>query len=289
MCVILQFDSVMPKSSMLKNAEQTNRDGGGFAYIKDGLVHWEKGLHVTAKYVEKYIKRNKLTKVNNLIVHFRIGTHGENNDMLCHPFPLGLRKNGQAVENSTRGASTNPVMFHNGVWHEYDEYAVKLAFNSNTIRIPDGDMSDSSIMAWIASHKGINFLEFTGEKVIVLTPEGSVRFGSGWTTVDKVRCSNDLFEEKIDMWGGYEYGNMTWSAKDQKLIKDNSLDKNDTEAGIAEGGSGLDISSDDYEEIIHEEKKGIMSQQFYNSDELNRLDGKLITYRDLDRDVHGEL
>ena len=242
MCVILQFDDIMPKSSILKNAEDRNRDGGGFAYIKDGLVHWEKGLHVTAKYVEKYVKRNKLTKENNLIVHFRIGTHGANNDMLCHPFPLGLRKNGQAVENSVRGASTNPVMFHNGIWDEYDEYAVKLAFNSDTIRIPDGDMSDSSIMAWCASHKGINFLEFTKEKVIVLTTTGSIRYGDGWTIVDKVKCSNDLFEEKEWSYSG-GYGGMTWSAKDKKMIKDNSEEDN------------LDISSDDYEKIIEEEKK----------------------------------
>ena len=277
MCVILQFDSVMPKSSMLKNAEQTNRDGGGFAYVKDGLVHWEKGLHVTAKYVEKYVKRNKLTKVNNLIVHFRIGTHGENNDMLCHPFPLGLRKNGQAVENSTRGVTSEAVMFHNGVWHEYDEYAVKLAFNSDTIRIPDGDMSDSSIMAWCASHKGINFLEFTGEKVIVLTPNGTVRYGSGWVIVDKVKCSNDNFEPETWTYSG-GYGSMTWSAKDKKMIKENSID---TEAGNAEGT--MDISSDDYEKIIEDEKKMVgqsyIDNDFYGQNELDYYDGKVMKYR----------
>ena len=276
MCVILQFDSVMPKSSMLKNAEQTNRDGGGFAYIKDGLVHWEKGLHVTAKYVEKYVKRNKLTKINNLIVHFRIGTHGENNDMLCHPFPLGLRKNGQAVENSTRGVTSEAVMFHNGVWQEYDEYAVKLAFNSNTIRIPDGDMSDSSIMAWCASHKGINFLEFTGEKVIVLTPNGTVRYGDGWVTVDKVKCSNDNFEPDTTWTYSGGYGGMTWSAKDKKMIKDNSENN-------AEGDSGLDISSDDYEKIIEDEKKMVgqsyLDNDFYGQNELDYYDGKVMKYR----------
>jgi len=274
MCVILQFDSVMPKSSMLKNAEDRNRDGGGFAYIKDGLVHWEKGLHVTAKYVEKYVKRNKLTKKNNLIVHFRIGTHGENNDMLCHPFPLGLRKNGQAVENSVRGASTNPVMFHNGIWDEYDEYAVKLAFNSDTIRIPDGDMSDSSIMAWCASHKGINFLEFTKEKVIVLTTKGSITYGDGWTTVDKVKCSNDLFEPETWTYSG-GYGGMTWSAKDKKMIKDNSE--------TIESDSGLDISSDDYEKIIEDEKKMVgqsyLDNDFYGQNELDYYDGKVMKYR----------
>ena len=283
MCVILQFDSVMPKSSMLKNAEKRNADGGGFAYTRNGLVHWEKGLHVTAKYIEKYIKRNKLTKRNNLIVHFRIGTHGANNDMLCHPFPLGLHKNGIAVENATRGVSDVGVMFHNGIWSEYDEFAVKLAFNSN-IRIPDGDMSDSSVMAWIASHKGINFLEFTGEKVIVLTPKGTQRYGSGWTTVDKVKCSNDLFEEKETYWSYGDtyhgsYQGMRWSTKQQKMVKDETIDKD--EAGNAEGALEVssDISSDDYEAIIHEEKKGVMSQQFYNSDELDYYDqGKIMKY-----------
>ena len=89
--------------------------------------------------------------------------------MLCHPFPLGMNKDGTALSNRTRGTTRQSVMFHNGVWSEYDEFAVKLAFNSPNIRIPDGDMSDSSVMAWCASHKGINFLEFTGEKVIVLS------------------------------------------------------------------------------------------------------------------------
>lgn len=270
MCVILQFDDVMPKSSLLKNAEQTNRDGGGFAYIKDGLVHWEKGLHVTAKYVEKYVKIHKLTKKNNLIVHFRIGTHGENNDMLCHPFPLGLRKNGQAVENSVKGITSEGVMFHNGIWTEYDEYAVKLAFNSDKIRIPDGDMSDSSIMAWCASHKGINFLEFTGEKVIVLTPDGTVRYGDGWTTVDMVKCSNDNFTPDTTWKYSGGYGGMMWSAKDKKMIKDNSEES-------------CDISCDDYEKIIEDEKKMVgqsyLDNSFYGQDELDYYDGKVNRYR----------
>ena len=59
MCVILQCDDHIPKLDMLKDAEKTNRDGGGFAYTRDGLVHWEKGLHVTAEYVAKYVKKQK--------------------------------------------------------------------------------------------------------------------------------------------------------------------------------------------------------------------------------------
>ena len=84
---------------MLDHANKKNPHGGGFAYIKDGLVHWEKGMHVNAKYVAKYVKKHKLTAKNKLIVHFRIATHGEVNNMMCHPFPLGLDKSGQAVKN----------------------------------------------------------------------------------------------------------------------------------------------------------------------------------------------
>ncbi len=268
MCVILQCDGKMPKSSMLKDAQDTNPHGGGFAYTKNGLVHWEKGLHVTAKYIEKYIKRNKLTKANNLIVHFRIKTHGDTNDMLCHPFPLGLNKDGSALKNRVIGSTTKAVMFHNGIWSEYDDMAIKLAFNSPNIRIPDGDMSDSSIMAWCASHKGINFLEFTDEKVIVLTPEGITRFGDGWTTVDNIECSNDLFEKTTSGWfggtldDGYNYK----PANYYKKSKDDTSENKDTK-----------ILYDNYEDDY--EKQFANGQAFYCADELDYLDGNKLQSR----------
>ena len=261
MCVILQCDDHIPKLDMLKDAEKTNRDGGGFAYTRDGLVHWEKGLHVTAEYVSKYVKKHKLTKKNNLIVHFRIGTHGANNDMLCHPFPLGMNKDGSALSNRIRGSTRQSVMFHNGVWTEFDEFAVKLAFNNPNIRIPDGDMSDSSIMAWCASHKGINFLYFTGEKVIVLSPDGIDRFGDGWTKVDKISCSNDNFEPTY--WGDYG-GNFTYKAKES-----NKTD-------------GKTQSLDDYEDNY--QKQFNNGQTFYCDDELDYLDGCEIKSKSYDKE-----
>jgi hypothetical protein len=287
MCVILQCDSKMPKSSMLKDAEQTNPHGGGFAYTKNGLVHWEKGLHVTAKYIEKYIKRNKLTKANNLIVHFRIKTHGDTNDMLCHPFPVGLNKDGSALRNRVIGSTTKAVMFHNGIWSEYDDMAIKLAFNSPTIRIPDGDMSDSSIMAWCASHKGINFLEFTDEKVIVLSPEGITRFGDGWTTVDHVKCSNDLFEKTTNWFGGtlndgYGYTPINYHREDNVIktdkVDDDSMDN--IECADFNAAYDMDYSTEEFlamktncKEFSYPDTNG-----FYCDNELGYYDGKVTKY-----------
>ena len=250
MCVILQCDKSIPKKDMLDNANKKNPHGGGFAYIKDGLVHWEKGMHVNAKYVAKYVKKHKLTAKNKLIVHFRIATHGEVNNMMCHPFPLGLDKSGQAVKNKTSGTTAIGVMFHNGVWEEYDQFAVKLAFNSHNIRIPDGDMSDSSIMAWCASHKGVNFLEFTGEKVIVLSPNGITRFGEGWIDIDNIECSNDYFvPHEMDYWGSFS-DNFSYRPKSVEAVK---------------------MSADDYEDTYAKEHQ--QAQQFYCQDELDYLDG----------------
>ncbi len=262
MCVILQCDDHIPKLDMLQDAQKTNPHGGGFAYTKDGLVHWEKGIHVNAQYVNEYVKRNKLTKKNNLIVHFRIATHGEVNDMMCHPFPLGMNKDGSALSNKTRGTTRQSVMFHNVVWSEYDEFAIKLAFNSPNIRIPDGDMSDSSIMAWCASHKGINFLEFTGEKVIVLSPDGIDRFGDGWTTVNNISCSNDLFEP-TPSWGDYG-GNFTYKAKESNKT-DNKIQ-----------------SLDDYEDNY--QRQFIDGSTFYCADELDYLDGNKLKAERYDKE-----
>ena len=282
MCVILQCDDKMPKLSMLKDAEDTNPHGGGFAYTKNGLVHWEKGLHVTAKYIEKYIKRNKLTKTNNLIVHFRIKTHGDTNDMLCHPFPLGLNKDGSALRNRVIGSTTKAVMFHNGIWSEYDDFAIKLAFNNNNIRIPDGDMSDSSIMAWCASHKGINFLEFTDEKVIVLSPEGITRFGDGWTTVDHVKCSNDLFDKTTNWFGGniqnHNYENSYKKSEiDDKV--DNSVDS--MECASFNESYNMDYSTEEYLKMktnCEEYSNPTDTNGFYCDNELGYYDGKVTKY-----------
>ncbi len=182
--------------------------------------------------------------------------------MLCHPFPLGMNKDGSALSNRTRGSTRQSVMFHNGVWTEFDEFAVKLAFNSPNIRIPDGDMSDSSIMAWCASHKGINFLEFTGEKVIVLSPDGIDRFGDGWTKVNNISCSNDLFDP-TPSWGDYG-GNFTYKAKES-----NKTD-NKTQ------------SLDDYEDSY--QRQFIDGSTFYCADELDYLDGCQIKSKRYDKE-----
>lgn len=275
MCVIMMFEDSYPTIDMLKNAEQTNPHGGGMSWInKDGKVEWIKGSKMKPKNVLKLIKKENIQLP--IIIHYRIATHGAINDMLCHPFPLGIE-----AKNDTHGVSDDGVLFHNGIWTDYDEYAMKLCLNRN-IRLPEGDMSDSSIMAWCASHIGKNFLEFTEEKITVMTPKGILKYGDGWTEVDKITCSNDNFEPTT-FWGtGY-----TWKGSDvvkNGITKAKKIDKEVDDSDIADSTGSLAYSDayDEFYEGYLKQNKSLdrrgkivddEDMQFYNNCDMAQMDG----------------
>ena len=185
MCVILACDEKTgkPTKQMLKDAELMNGDGGSIAWIHKDKVRWEKGIK--AKQIYKIVKKIKLP----FIIHFRIATHGGVNKPLCHPFPIT-----EKVELNLSG-KTDRVLFHNGIWSEYDEYALKAVIN-HKLKFLSGKISDSRTMAWLVFHFGKNILNLMGEgnKMALLTPKGIEYFGKGWVKVDKVYCSNDHFD-----------------------------------------------------------------------------------------------
>jgi hypothetical protein len=277
MCVIMCFEDQFPTMDMLQNAEDINPHGGGMSWInKDGDVQWMKGRHMTPKIVMKMIKEGKIQLP--IIIHYRIATHGAVNDMLCHPFPLGKK-----AVNQEQGITKEGVMFHNGVWTDYNEYAIKLCMNRN-INIPDGDMSDSSIMAWIASHVGHNFLHFTEEKVITMTPKGITRYGEGWVEVNKVTCSNDYFEPapSFDFEGDmYQNPHFRHGHYQDNFIvnKAKNIDLEAEQRTLDEVGldfprlSQSEFYDDFYEELDAKQFNTKEEQKFYEQHELEELDG----------------
>ena len=212
MCVIMQFTDNYPTKEILSTAEASNSHGGGMAWIDDakGVVRWEKGMHVKAQFIMDKIEQENIQLP--IVIHFRIATHGAVDSPLCHPFALTEGND----DLSESGCDSEGVLFHNGVWSDYSDYAMKVAMNKS-VKIPDGDLSDSRIMAWLVRHLGQNYLGFIDEKVLVLRPEGILRFGE-WSKVmmdvdkkvDKkkeveIECSNDYFSSK------YSYGGSTVS------------------------------------------------------------------------------
>jgi len=214
MCVIMQFTDNYPTKEILASAEATNSHGGGMAWIDNtkGVVRWEKGMHVKAQFIMDKIEQENIQLP--VVVHFRIATHGAVDSPLCHPFALTEGND----DLSESGCDSEGVLFHNGVWSDYSDYAMKVAMTKG-VKIPDGDFSDSRIMAWLVRHLGQNYLGFIDEKVLVLRPEGILRFGE-WSKVmmdvdkkvnkDKeveVECSNDYFD--------HTYGGTTITTYDE--------------------------------------------------------------------------
>lgn len=208
MCVIICLDEGKPKEQMLKDAELTNRDGGGVAWVgNNGKVNFIKGISAQAMY--------KLFEVGTIkapaIIHFRIGTVGENSTELCHPFIVSKKS-----EIKTCG-QTDKVLFHNGHWQEYKTHARKVS-QKHGFKMPKGPhISDSRMMAYIAHFEGEEELAkmATGQKIAILTKDGIKRLGTGWPKVEGLHCSNNLFDRSTSWEDQYYYKGLPHSTEQE--------------------------------------------------------------------------
>ena len=239
MCVILEFQDNKPEEiskELLKSAEAHNKHGGGIAWIDNGIVKWEKGMHVTAEYIDKLIKKENIQQP--FVVHFRIATHGAVDTPLCHPFALSP----ESDDTASSGSDPVGVLFHNGVWGDYRTMGLKAVTSIENARVPDGDTSDSRIMAWLVRFYGISYLSLINEKVAVLTPKGLLEFGSGWTKVKEVRASNSHFTPNT--WSN---GYQSWqdTQKEKKKNEQTNLNSYRSKNVNSDGSISLISKEDD--------------------------------------------
>lgn len=93
MCVIIAKKKgiKMPKKYLLQNCFLSNPDGAGIMIQYGDKVYGWKGLMSFAAFKSKLSKIEKrfgnLDKLN-VVMHFRIGTHGSNKPENTHPFPI---------------------------------------------------------------------------------------------------------------------------------------------------------------------------------------------------------
>lgn len=218
MCVILAAEESFPSSQELFDADDTNRDGAGLAWVEGKKVCWKKGL----TYEEVVDLANELSNPPALF-HFRIATVGGTNKELTHPFPIT-----EDVSLDLEGEA-DAVLMHNGHWSDWKDEAMRSATSCGA-HVPDGLWSDSRAMAWLAAHHGIGILNFIKhQRIAVLTPEGIQRFGD-W---DKV--SNGLWASNLN-WragrsrhsvAGFRGGSVLWSSVNHRASLVNGLDDDD--------------------------------------------------------------
>lgn len=106
MCVIIYSKiGTEINENELKEAWETNPDGGGYAIIENGKVYYKKGFMKFNEFLNDFRKYNN--KNYEKIIHFRITSKGATNRRQTHPF----KKNNP---NITEYTGKKPVYFMNG-------------------------------------------------------------------------------------------------------------------------------------------------------------------------------
>jgi len=199
MCVIIYKpeDKILTKRNLKQNWK-ANPDGGGFMYAENSQVIIEKGFMGFRSFWKRY---NQVQHNKTVVVHFRIGTHGELSPINTQPFKVGACG-----------------FAHNGILHGLPADKVK---------------SDSNLFAGMLEKTGLfnstdsfeamdvllnSYAKSNSSKFAVMYPDGNVK----------------LYNEKAGAWDDgvwYSSGIHTWGFSSYrfngKLVKNTSITKYD--------------------------------------------------------------
>ncbi len=127
MCIaILNKKEATLKKGVLKNCWDNNGDGAGLLYINNDkqMVTFKEMTSFDVFYNEYCMVKKRYGK-RNIVLHFRISTHGKINETNCHPFlvseNLGFVHNGMIYDMPTGTDYSDTFMFNEVVLKNFSE------------------------------------------------------------------------------------------------------------------------------------------------------------------------
>ena len=194
MCVaIFKPKEEQISKEILKRCWESNPHGAGFMYAKDGRIKVAKELTSFKKFLRVFREHEKSASGCDVVVHFRIMTHGVLDYRNTHP---------HRVNNET-------WLVHNGI---IDEHCYKNAKLSDTVKfckmlagLPRDFMNNPATVNLIGGY-------IDTDKLILLNTRGESRIINEELGVwdNGIWYSNQSYEKpKVTKWsyGGYNYGN----------------------------------------------------------------------------------
>jgi hypothetical protein len=118
MCIaILNTKGTTLKKEILRNCWENNGDGAGMLYINNNKqLETFKEMKSFENFYKKYQEVRKLYGKRNIVLHFRISTHGRVNETNCHPFlvddNVGFVHNGMIYDVPTSPDFSDTYMFN---------------------------------------------------------------------------------------------------------------------------------------------------------------------------------
>lgn len=192
MCIaILNTKKTTLSKESLRNCWENNGDGAGILYINNKKMQVFKEMKSFDNFYNNYIEIKRKYGRNNIVLHFRISTHGKVNETNCHPFlvndDLGFVHNGMIYDVPTSKDYSDTYMFNETVLKSFNEgfeyndtvmemleifigKGSKLIFlnKDNEYRIVNEEAGHWYMDCWFSnsSYKQVNdYVDYGGKKV----------------------------------------------------------------------------------------------------------------------------
>lgn len=195
MCVAIYKPkkTILPSLEILKQCWDANPDGAGFAMRTDGeyAIEIHKGYMTWKQFVTAY-RKYLADFAGDLLLHFRIATHGGISPGLTHPF--SLTKDVKLLKHTN--VKTNYALIHNGMLPiESDEGSDTMEFCRRLAPLYQNIPAALNLIQGMAGNN----------KIAVMTSDKVHLFGE-WETIDGVYFSNLLWDWGFDdFFDGAEY------------------------------------------------------------------------------------
>jgi predicted glutamine amidotransferase len=260
MCIaILNPNNVTLKKKVLKTCWENNTDGAGMLYLVDGKLTTHKEMTNFDSFYDHYHNVRQQHKTSQIVIHFRISTHGKVNLTNCHPFIVndkwGFVHNGIISAAPKHTEFSDTYMFnreilqklptdwiHNdAVYDLVQEYigSSKLLFlnTDNEAFIVNEDMGVWDLGCWFSNttYKVSRYYDYGGTKVYkgattaasTITPSipsnkwGTFNDNDDWVDDWDYKYNYDTRQyEKVKDSEGTEYTSNPWDTKDELTYDD---------------------------------------------------------------------
>lgn len=245
MCIaILNPTEVTLEKSVLKTCWENNRDGAGMLYVVNGVLTTHKEMKNFDSFYNHYLDVRKKHRDSQVVIHFRISTHGKVDLTNCHPFIVndewGFVHNGiiSSAPKSKEFSDTymfnqevlqklpKDWLFNDGIFDLVQEYigSSKLLFlnSSNDAYIVNEEWGVWDMGCWFSNttYKASKYLDYGGVQVAKgSTPTATPRWGEGkWGTA---YGRNWLDEDDADLDSWNSSFDKDWEKKWEKDYKYN--------------------------------------------------------------------
>jgi len=274
MCIaILNTKGTTLKKQLLNNCWENNGDGAGILYIdNDNKLQTYKTLDSFDDFYSNYIEIKKSHgRRKNMLLHFRISTHGVINEDNCHPFivdeNVGFIHNGMisSVPDSVQYSDTN--MLNRTLlqklkpgFDQDDEsldFLMSLIGGGNKLVFLNKD-NDWSIVNETAGHWNLNcwFSNDSYKEVNDWYDFGGVKKkkgkGSRAGFTPHYSYNDFYFDKKYDAWDDGGYGTALDTTSDEEELIDKTCASCDMVEGEFRQEWNSHVCDDCYEAITSE-------------------------------------